>query len=80
MNTPHDDALLTREDNAAALTAAGYKTSKTTLATLATRGGGPPFMKYGKHVVYRFGDSLVWAKGKLRPPVRSTSERPAVSL
>ncbi|NDG49203.1 MAG: hypothetical protein EBY30_09210 [Rhodospirillales bacterium] len=36
------DALLKREAAAAALTAAGYPVSPRTLATKATRGGGPP--------------------------------------
>ena len=37
------DALLTRSETAAALTAAGFPVRAATLATKATRGGGPAF-------------------------------------
>jgi hypothetical protein len=36
------DALLTRKETAAALTKRGYITTAETLASKATRGGGPP--------------------------------------
>jgi hypothetical protein len=58
------DKLLTRKDVAAALTAAGYPISPTTLATKATRGGGPKFSKFNGRVLYRFGDALDWAQGE----------------
>src|SRR5271154_2572912 len=41
------DTLLTRVGCAAALTAAGFPTSPKTLATKASRGGGPPFRRWG---------------------------------
>jgi hypothetical protein len=75
---PHPDAKLSRKDTSAAFKAAGYRVSESTLATMASRGGGPPFMRFGKYPLYRWGDALAWAEGKLRPPVRSTSEQPAV--
>ena len=68
------NARLTRRDAAAALTAAGYPTATATLATLASRGGGPLFRKYGQHVLYRWGDALAWAESRLSNPVTSTSE------
>ncbi len=72
---PRDlDALLVRADSAAALIAAGYPTSAATLATLATRGGGPPYQLYGRRPLYRLRDLLVWAEGKLSPPRHSSSE------
>lgn len=74
MDTPHDDAMLSRDQTAAILQAEGFKVSKSTLATLATRGGGPPYQKFGKYSLYRRDDALAWAKGRLRKPVRSTSE------
>jgi len=37
------DALLTRDRLAEALTEAGYPTKAKTLATKASRGGGPPY-------------------------------------
>jgi hypothetical protein len=74
-NVPEDpDALLPRRATAEALTAAGYKTSEATLATKACRGGGPPFRKFGRVPVYRWGDSLAWAQSQLSPLMRSTSE------
>jgi hypothetical protein len=68
------DALLRRAQTADALTAAGYPTATATLATKATRGGGPPFRHYGRIPVYRWGDALAWAEGRLSRPVRSTAE------
>src|ERR1700761_698912 len=68
------DSLLTREQAAAALTAAGYPTKAKTLATKATRGGGPPYRLYSARALYRWGDALDWAKSKLTPVIHSTSE------
>jgi hypothetical protein len=68
------DALLTRAQTAAALTAAGYPTATATLSTKATRGGGPPFQKFGQRPLYRWRTALQWAKDRLSKPVRSTSE------
>jgi hypothetical protein len=71
------DTLLTRRDAAAALTAAGYPVARATLATRASRGGGPPFRRFGRVPLYRWGDLLDWAEGRLSPPMRSTSEADA---
>lgn len=68
------EAQLNRHDTAAALTAAGYQTAPTTLATLACRGAGPPFRKYGRWLLYTWGDALAWARSRTTPLVRSTSE------
>jgi hypothetical protein len=32
------------------------------LASLATRGGGPEYRRFGKRVVYRMADLLAWAQ------------------
>src|SRR6516165_5353848 len=69
-----DEALLTRNATAAALTERGYPTSPATLATKATRGGGPPFRRFGPRPLYRWGDALRWAQSRLGPLMRSTSE------
>jgi hypothetical protein len=66
--------LLTREQTALALTGAGFPTKAKTLATKATRGGGPPYQIYGGRVLYRWEDALKWAQSKLGPIVHSTSE------
>lgn len=68
------DALLTREAAAAALTQAGYPTSPATLATRATRGGGPPYRVYNKRAIYRWGDLLAYAEGRTSELRSSTSE------
>ena len=71
------DALLTREETAAALTESGYPTSPKTLATKASRGGGPPFHRYGPRVLYRWSIALGWAEKRLSLPIGSTSEEDA---
>ena len=70
----HPDTLFARRESAANLTAVGYRTAPSTLATLASRGGGPPFRHYGPRVLYRWGDLICWAESRLGPVVRSTSE------
>ena len=71
------EVLLTREATAAALTAAGFPVATKTLATKATRGGGPPYRVFSGRALYRWGDTLDWARGCLTPPRRSTSEAEA---
>lgn len=56
---------LTREQAAQALTLAGYKTSQSTLATYASRGGGPRFRKWGARSIYELGELLTWAESRL---------------
>jgi hypothetical protein len=48
-----------------------------TLATRASRGGGPAYRRYGTRVVYRWGDLLAWAEARLSAPMHSTSEADA---
>jgi hypothetical protein len=67
-------ALLTREAVAAALTAAGFPVKPKTLATKASRGGGPQYYLFGTKPLYRWGDALRWAQSRLSPPRSSTSE------
>jgi hypothetical protein len=74
MALPDPGALLTRQQAAAALTEAGFPTAPSTLATKATRGGGPPFSKYGPKTIYTWGLTLSLAQDRLTPPVSSTSE------
>jgi hypothetical protein len=68
------DARLTRNATAAALTAAGFPIKAATLATKATRGGGPPYQRFGCRPLYRWADALRWAQSRLSPPIGSTSE------
>jgi hypothetical protein len=71
-------ARLSRAQAAEALTRNGYQTAYATLSCLATRGGGPPFEKFGPRVIYRWSDLLDWAKNRTSKPVRSASELTAV--
>lgn len=68
------NARLSRKQTADALSSAGYPIAEATLASMATRGGGPLFSKFGPRVVYRWADVLEWAQYRLSKPVRSTSE------
>jgi hypothetical protein len=63
------ETLLTREQVAAALTAAGFPISPKTLATKAVRGGGPPYQNFGtRRSLYRWGQTLAWAQSRLSEP------------
>ena len=68
------ETRLRRKAAAEALTAAGFPVSEKTLATKASRGGGPPFQSFGRIPLYRWADALAWAEGRLSAPRRSTSE------
>jgi hypothetical protein len=68
------DALLTRDRLAEALTKAGYKIASPTLATKATRGGGPTYRLFNGRAVYKWADALEWAQSKLSTPRRNTAE------
>jgi hypothetical protein len=75
MLLPNDPTLqLRRKAAAEALTAAGYPISDKTLASMATRGGGPEYRSFGRTVLYRWSDLLAWAESRLSAPRRSTSE------
>jgi hypothetical protein len=75
---PNDpDARLTRERAAEALTALGFRVSARTLATKATRGGGPPYALFCGRAVYKWADVLAWAQSLTTPPRRSTAEADA---
>jgi hypothetical protein len=69
---------LTRNALAAALTAAGFPIKPATLATKASRGGGPKFQRFGSRPLYRWADALRWAESRLSSPIGSTSELDAV--
>ena len=72
-----DDTLLTRDMAATALTEAGYPVKAKTLATKATRGGGPPYRLFGVRPLYRWADTLAWAQERLSTPRCSTSVKDA---
>jgi len=75
---PRDpDALLGRKETADALTEAGYRVAEATLTTMASRGGGPPYQLFGPRALYKWGDSLDWARARLSAPRRSAAEHAA---
>jgi hypothetical protein len=51
-----------------------------TLATLASRGGGPRFYLWGRIPIYSEEDLDAWVEARMGAPVRSTSESRARSL
>ena len=69
------DALLTRPQAGAALRAGGFPVADKSLATMASRGGGPPFRRFRSKPLYRWGDVLAWAQSRLSAPVKSKSEQ-----
>src|SRR6516225_6860824 len=73
------NARLTRDQLSDALKESGFPVESSTLATKATRGGGPPFQKFGIRVLYRWGDALARAQSRLSVPRHSTSEGDATA-
>ncbi len=71
------ETQLRRADVAEASTANGFPIKAKTLATMASRGGGPPFQLWGRIPLYTWGPYLDWAKGRLSEPRSSTSEADA---
>jgi len=68
------NAKLTRRQAAEALRARGFPVSPATLSTLASRGGGPIFQRFGRTPLYRLHDLIDWAEKRLSKPIRSSSE------
>jgi hypothetical protein len=69
--------LLRRQRCADGLTQAGYPISAKTLASMVSRGGGPPYHKFGRTVLYRWSEALAWAEARLSPALTSTSQAEA---
>jgi hypothetical protein len=74
MTKQEPDTLLRRAEAARALQEAGYPVAEATLATKASRGGGPPFSRFGRIPIYTWGPTLEWARSRLSEPVSSTAE------
>ena len=71
------ESRLTRDKAALALTEAGYPISKLSLSTLASRGGGPIYTRFGRRALYRWSDLVAWAEARCTAPQASTSEAEA---
>ncbi len=69
--------LLRRAELAAALTAHGFPITKATLETLACRGGGPAYRRFGRATLYDLVEALAWARARLSPAAASASEHAA---
>jgi hypothetical protein len=59
------DTQLTRPEASVALRAKGFDVSPATLASLATRGGGPRYRVFMGTARYRWGDLLRWAESRV---------------
>jgi hypothetical protein len=57
----------------------GYRTAPATLNKLRCIGGGPQFELFGRRPLYCPGNLLSWARSRTTGPVRSTSDRGAIS-
>jgi hypothetical protein len=73
------NTFLRRIQLAAALTEAGFPIAPATLASMVTRGGGPPYQLFGRTPIYRWGNSLAWARSRLTAPRSSSSEADGLS-
>jgi hypothetical protein len=71
---PVSARLLLRREAAEFLTRVGYRTAASTLAKLASVGGGPPFRSFGRRPLYHPSDLIAWAQARCTGPRRSTSD------
>jgi hypothetical protein len=72
-----DDALLSTEELSAAYAEIlNLPLTPATLEVKRCRGGGPPYLKFGKFVRYRWRDARTWRLSQGRP-LTSTSEAAA---
>lgn len=55
---------LSRRDIAKTLTEQGYPISPATLASMATRGGGPRYVKFNGRALYDLDEALRWAEAR----------------
>lgn len=62
-----------RKEAACFLRANGLRTTAASLATMATRGGSPPYFKTGKHCFYWQLDLESWVGQRTTGPMDSTS-------
>jgi hypothetical protein len=61
------DDKLRRIEAALALSALGFPVTYNTLTQAAVERRGPPYTKFGKYTLYRWGDLIAWAKSEMRP-------------
>jgi hypothetical protein len=66
------DIRLSRKEAAHALTEVNYRITVPPLVTLASRGLGPTYIRFGKRTIYRWADRK--ARARERPSIPSTME------
>jgi hypothetical protein len=69
--------FFTRPQLSDTLEECGIPLSADTLATKATRGGGPPFRIFGKSAVYQWADVVEWVRETMGEPACTTAEHRA---
>ena len=74
MNTEVKPRLSRDEASEYLLETFGVKVAPATLATLAHRGGGPRFQKFGRQPLYPRTELDTWAQAKLGGVVGNTTE------
>lgn len=63
------ESLLSRDRVAQELTKHGFPIAPGTLRTMATRGNGPTYRRFGRVTVYKWGDAMAWAEARLSEPL-----------
>jgi hypothetical protein len=71
---PHD-ALLTRRQLADESARAGFPIAKATLDSMASRGTGPTFRRYGRACLYMWGDFLEWVSSRTTVGASTSAHR-----
>lgn len=67
--------LMTRKETARHITTNyGISMSPPTLDTLASQGGGPKYVKFGRRAYYEAADIDLWVKGRMSRKFTSTSD------
>lgn len=69
------DQYLNRDKAAQFLDKIGLRISAATLATFASRGGGPNYTRFGKRAVYLEKDLLEWASERMSVAGKTHTER-----
>jgi len=69
-----DTKYLRRKEAAAHLRQQGFRIAPSTLAKLATIGGGPPFQRFGRWPVYTAADLDAWCASRTTRRMASTSD------
>ena len=69
------DKLMTRKETARHIkTHFGITMSPLTLDTLASQGGGPKYVKWGRRAYYEAADIETWVRSRISPKFASTTD------